>query len=57
MPAAGFGFGDAVIVELLSDKGLLPKDEGPGVSAVVFAFEPELQVSTWQRALGRSCVA
>ena len=24
-PAAGFGFGDAVIVELLKDKGLLPE--------------------------------
>lgn len=44
MPAAGFGFGDAVIVELLSDRGLLPPDEGPGVTAVVFAFDSELQV-------------
>ncbi len=24
VPCAGFGFGDAVIVELLKDKGLLP---------------------------------
>lgn len=44
LPAAGFGFGDAVIVELLSDKGLLPKDKGPGVTAVVFAWDAELQV-------------
>ncbi|CAM9145210.1 unnamed protein product [Scytosiphon promiscuus] len=43
LPAAGFGFGDAVIAELLSDKGLLPKDAGPGVTAVVFAFDEELQ--------------
>eukprot|EP00752_Nemacystus_decipiens_P014338 g12757.t1 len=43
LPAAGFGFGDAVIVELLSDKGLLPKDKGPGVAAVVCAFNAELQ--------------
>jgi histidyl-tRNA synthetase len=26
-PCAGFGFGDAVIVELLKDKGLLPATE------------------------------
>lgn len=44
LPAAGFGFGDAVIAELLSDKGLLPKDKGPGVTAVVCAFDAELQV-------------
>eukprot|EP00904_Undaria_pinnatifida_P007650 jgi/Undpi1/4014/HiC_scaffold_16.g07382.m1 len=43
LPAAGFGFGDAVIVELLSDKGLLPKDNGPGIAAVVFAYNAELQ--------------
>ncbi|CAN0588692.1 unnamed protein product, partial [Laminaria digitata] len=44
LPAAGFGFGDAVIVELLADKGLLPKDNGPGIAAVVFAYNAELQV-------------
>lgn len=33
-----------MIVELLSDKGLLPKDKGPGVTAVVCAFDAELQV-------------
>ena len=27
-PCAGFGFGDAVIVELLKDKGLLPQVRG-----------------------------
>lgn len=45
LPAAGFGFGDAVIVELLSDRGLLPKEAGPGVTAVVFGWDDELQVS------------
>lgn len=33
-PCAGFGFGDAVIVELLKDKGLLP-DLGQKVRGVV----------------------
>lgn len=46
LPAAGFGFGDAVIAELLSDKGLLPRDEGPGIAAVVFAWDAELQVGS-----------
>jgi histidyl-tRNA synthetase len=35
-PCAGFGFGDAVIVELLKDKGLLPgtaHQVGPGTGA------------------------
>ncbi|CAN0387322.1 unnamed protein product, partial [Discosporangium mesarthrocarpum] len=43
LPACGFGFGDAVIVELLKDRGLLPEDTGPGVTAVVFAHGPDLQ--------------
>merc|ERR1712226_1712455 len=33
-PAVGFGFGDAVIVELLNDRGLLPNFDGVGVDAV-----------------------
>ena len=57
LPACGFGFGDAVIVELLSEKGLLP-DLPPGVDDVVFAFSPELrdaamQVATRLRRRGR----
>ncbi len=37
VPAVGFGFGDAVVSELLADKGLLP--ELPrGLDAVVFPF-------------------
>lgn len=39
-PAAGFGFGDAVIVELLKDKGLLP-DLPHAVDDVVAALQPE----------------
>ena len=42
VPACGFGFGDAVIVELLKDKGLLP-DLAPRVDDLVFAFSPDLR--------------
>ena len=38
MPAAGFGMGDVVLMELLSEKELLPK-LARGVDDVVFAFE------------------
>eukprot|EP00929_Paragymnodinium_shiwhaense_P118659 TRINITY_DN90570_c0_g1_i1.p1 TRINITY_DN90570_c0_g1~~TRINITY_DN90570_c0_g1_i1.p1 ORF type:complete len:554 (+),score=128.42 TRINITY_DN90570_c0_g1_i1:79-1740(+) len=44
VPAVGFGFGDAVIVDLLEAKGLLPKDTGSGVEVVVFAQEESLLV-------------
>ncbi len=37
VPAAGFGFGDVVIVELLSDKGLLP-ELSRAVDDVVYPF-------------------
>ncbi|KAG7355747.1 hypothetical protein IV203_000433 [Nitzschia inconspicua] len=37
-PAAGFGFGDAVIVELLKDRELLPSFESTGIDTVVFAM-------------------
>ncbi|CAM9682277.1 unnamed protein product, partial [Choristocarpus tenellus] len=43
LPACGFGFGDAVVVELLKEKELLPEDPGTGIDAVVFAYAPELQ--------------
>lgn len=43
LPAAGFGFGDAVIVELLKVKGLLPQVRSSAVTAVVFPFEEELR--------------
>src|SRR5262245_9843485 len=37
LPAVGFGFGDAVIVELLAERGLLPELRR-ALDAVVFAF-------------------
>jgi len=42
-PAAGFGFGDAVIVELLKDRDLLPKFDACGFDTVVFSLDKELQ--------------
>lgn len=42
LEAAGFGFGDAVIVELLKSKDLLPTFEASGIKVVVCAFTPEL---------------
>lgn len=58
-PAAGFGFGDAVIVELLKDRDLLPNFDSAGVDTVVFAMSPELhtaavQVATTLREAGQS---
>eukprot|EP00977_Amphora_coffeiformis_P018085 scaffold6161_cov158-Amphora_coffeaeformis.AAC.8 len=41
-PAAGFGFGDAVIVELLKDRNLLPSFEASGMDSVVFAMSQDL---------------
>jgi histidyl-tRNA synthetase len=41
-PAAGFGFGDAVIVELLKERNKLPSFEGGGFDTVVFAMNEEL---------------
>jgi histidyl-tRNA synthetase len=59
VPACGFGFGDAVIVELLKDRSLLP-DLAPAVDDVVFAFSgdlrgPAMQIAARLRAAGR-CV-
>ncbi|KAL3908022.1 MAG: hypothetical protein SGPRY_009957 [Prymnesium sp.] len=42
LPAAGFGFGDAVIMELLESKKLLPNIPASSVEAVVFAMNREL---------------
>jgi histidyl-tRNA synthetase len=58
LPAAGFGFGDVVIVELLKDKGLLPT-LSEGVDDVVFPLSADLRmaavtVATKLRASGRS---
>lgn len=41
-PAAGFGFGDAVIVELLKERNLLPCFEASGMDSVVFAMDQDL---------------
>lgn len=41
-PAAGFGFGDAVIVELLKERNILPSFESTGTDSVVFALNEEL---------------
>ena len=58
-PAAGFGFGDAVIIELLKERGVLPRFDGCGFDAVVFAMGPELYraavgVASTLRARGRT---
>lgn len=57
-PAAGFGFGDAVIVELLKDRDLLPSFEASGVDTVVFAmsedlYGPSLDVASRLRDAGQ----
>ncbi len=56
IPAAGFGFGDVVIAELLSDMGKLP-ELAREVDDVVFAFEEAqrpaaIEVATRLRAAG-----
>lgn len=58
-PAAGFGFGDAVIVELLKERNVLPSFEGSGFDSVVFAMSEDLygvaiQVASKLRAAGQS---
>ncbi|XP_021289216.1 histidine--tRNA ligase, chloroplastic/mitochondrial isoform X1 [Herrania umbratica] len=58
IPACGFGFGDAVIVELLKEKGLLP-ELGLEVDNIVCALDYDLQgvaatVATKLRGKGQS---
>ena len=58
LPATGFGFGDMVIMELLSEKGLVPELIG-GVDDVVISLSPELRnaamsVATSLRNTGKS---
>ena len=60
-PAAGFGFGDAVIVELLKERNVLPSFDSSGVDTVVFSmgqdsevYSAALQVATKLRAAGMS---
>ena len=43
MPAVGFGFGDAVIVELLQDRGLLPDTSTGQIDVLIAADSPELR--------------
>jgi len=43
LPAAGFGFGDAVIVEMLKMTGKLPTLARTAVKAVVFPFDEDLR--------------
>ena len=43
LPAAGFGFGDAVIFEMLQSKGLLPTLPASTVQVVVFAMNADLR--------------
>ena len=43
LPAAGFGFGDAVIVELLKTKDLLPKLESDSNAVLVACQDEELR--------------
>jgi len=43
LPAVGFGFGDAVIMELLQSRGLVPEEgSAPGPQALVVATDPAL---------------
>ncbi|KAL0790623.1 hypothetical protein Bca101_006869 [Brassica carinata] len=58
IPACGFGFGDAVIVELLKEKNLLP-ELGQEVENIVCALEKDLQgaaatVATALRSKGQT---
>ena len=41
-PAAGFGFGDAVIIELLKERDILPTFDSAGIDSVVFAMNEDL---------------
>lgn len=59
-PMVGFGFGDAVIMELVNDKGLLPESLKTGsVDDLVYPMSAELRgqaitIATQLRASGRS---
>ncbi len=58
-PAVGFGFGDAVIVELLKERNILPSFDGSGFDTVVFAMNDDLygvavEVASKLRAQGQT---
>jgi len=50
VPAAGFGFGDAVIMELLAMKGLVPDLSASSVQAVVWAMGEDLRPTAMKLA-------
>lgn len=51
IPAVGFGFGDAVIVELLKSKDLLPDfSKGQQAQIVVYAMDSSLKIKACQTA-------
>jgi len=59
IPAVGFGFGDAVIVELLKDRKLLPTFTNSGIDIVVYALDRDLynvaiQTTALLRSTGQS---
>lgn len=44
MPAVGFGFGDAVIIELLKDRGLLPDfSNNNNIQVIAYAMDENLR--------------
>jgi histidyl-tRNA synthetase len=49
IPAAGFGFGDCVIVELLKEKGLY-NDIPPEIDDIVIAYDETMRVNAYQVA-------
>jgi histidyl-tRNA synthetase len=58
-PAAGFGFGDAVIVELLKERNILPSFDAAGIDTVVFAMSQDyypavVEVANKLRGAGQS---
>ena len=49
IPAAGFGFGDCVIVELLKEKGLY-NDIPPEIDDIVIAYDETMRLNAYQVA-------
>ena len=46
LPAVGFGFGDAVIVELLKNKGLLPDTSKIGTNVLLYSKNGDFEVKS-----------
>ena len=58
-PAVGFGFGDAVIVELLKERKVLPSFDSPEIDTVVFSmggalYKEAIKVASILRKAGQS---